>query len=63
MKAKASRWQRTAEIESRQDELLRQLDELNARIERALAELGVALPGGLSPRDETPCDRPLERAA
>lgn len=31
-----------AEIETLQDEVLRQLDELNARIERTLAEFGGA---------------------
>ena len=33
-----------AEIESLQDEVLRQLDELNVRIERTLAEFGGDLP-------------------
>jgi hypothetical protein len=37
----------TADIESRQDEVLRQLDELNRRLEQVLAEYGA------SPRPQT----------
>ena len=33
-----------AEIEAMQDDVLRRLDELNARIERTLAEFGAAFP-------------------
>lgn len=42
MKRKATAVPMAAEIESRQDQILRMLDELNDRVERALAELGVA---------------------
>jgi len=38
-------WKVAAEIESRQDEVLRLLDELNDRVERALVDLGVEIRG------------------
>jgi hypothetical protein len=44
-----------AEIEALQDDLLRQLDELNVRIERTLAEFGgtVATPSAAPPAPPT----------
>jgi hypothetical protein len=46
-----------AEIEARQDEVLRLLDELNQRIEWALFELGVASP---QPSRQDPQTRPAD---
>jgi hypothetical protein len=43
-----------AEIEALQDEVLRQLDELNLRIERTLAEYGGAIEAASEPAAKTP---------
>lgn len=45
MKPKRPDWQIALEIESRQDEVIRQLDELNDRLVQALNDLGVPVAG------------------
>ncbi len=42
-------WRRPAELEARTDEVLQQLDELNQRVERTLAEI---LPRVMAERSE-----------
>lgn len=64
--AKQSTWKIGEEIESRQDEVLRMLDELNGRLERALADLGVAVSEPTIPIVEAAkpsAVEPLRRAA
>lgn len=65
MKRKTPAWKIAAEIESRQDEVLRQLDELNARLEHALAELGaeVCEPPAVDDAISPSCGEGAARAA
>jgi chemotaxis regulatin CheY-phosphate phosphatase CheZ len=61
MKPKPPRSKIVDDIETRQEEVLRQLDELNSRLEQALAELGIDPHAKLPSLDQEPL--PDARAA